>query len=214
MTARVIKPQVKRKHKMGRKSKLTPTVLNRLAPFVGEGYTDQTLAALAGVTKQTFDVWKGKSKAAKTGVFANFRHLYEDIQAEEQKIVIKSLVDGVKAGDLKAIELAMRRHPRLRAEFKEAPQGIEQTGPFEFKVEFVPVRSTMLPMKILLVKLLPRILPRVLPWVLPWVLPLKPWKNTKANPNQTLQTAQIQTTTQAQTMTQMTMMSKRSNNVR
>ena len=36
----------------------------------------------------------------------------------------------------------MRRHPRLRAEFKEAPQGIEQTGPFEFKVEFVPVRST------------------------------------------------------------------------
>lgn len=141
MTARINRVKVKTKHKRGPKTKLTPAVIKKLRPFVEEGFTDQTLARIAKVTKGTFNVWKRKSKTAKSGSLYQFKLLYEDIESAEQKLVVTALVDKIKERDIKAVELAMRRHPRLRSEFKEAPTGIEQAGAFEFKVEFVPVRK-------------------------------------------------------------------------
>ena len=137
----------KRKSKTGRKSKLTKSVLNALQEAEGELYTDKMLAHIANVTPQTFCAWKKKANTAKSGIFFELFELLCHLDAAADERILKPWMEEVDKGNIKAIELAIRRHPRLRAEFRETPIDVEQSEPFEFKVEFVPVRETELSKK-------------------------------------------------------------------
>ena len=62
----------------------------------------------------------GKPKEAqKERIFLQFRKLLEQNTAAMDKRILTPWMKEVDAGNMKAIELAIKRHPRLRKEFKE-----------------------------------------------------------------------------------------------
>jgi hypothetical protein len=124
--------------KKGRKTKLTKGVLDRLRKCKSKGYTDSTLASIACVTAETFGNWKTKSLTAKRGIFFEFFDLYEELQAQEQKIIVDSTFAEAKGGNMKAVELAMKRHPRLRQVFKEEVQKAETEHKGKIIIEVPP----------------------------------------------------------------------------
>ena len=131
----------KKKSKAGRKSKLTKSVLNTLREAGEELYTDKMLAHIANVTPRTFLNWKKKASIAKSGIFFELAELLCHLDAAADERILKPWMEEIDKGNIRAIELAIRRHPRLRAEFRETVE-VEQPEPFEFRVGFAPVRKT------------------------------------------------------------------------
>jgi len=110
--------------KRGRKTKLTRSLLdklNKLKETKGGFYTDKTLAQIANVHPKTFGAWKAQASTAKAGIFLDFHYLLCDLEAVLEVRIIDSLMDQVDKGNIRAIELAMRRHPHLRKTFREEP---------------------------------------------------------------------------------------------
>ena len=105
----------------GRKTKLTESVLNKLRATEGKGYLDKTLAQIVNVHPDTFSAWKAKGSTAKAGIFYRFHLLLCDLEAALEVRVIDALMAEVDKGNIRAIELAMRRRPHLRKTFREEP---------------------------------------------------------------------------------------------
>lgn len=131
---------MKKKSKAGRKTKLTQSVLKKIQAHKGECLTDRALANIVHVTPETFSHWRTKAATVRSGIFLQFLQvLHEDDAATDERI-LKPWMKEIDNGNIKAIELAMKRHPRLRTEFREGSLEIEQSGTFEVNVNFVPVR--------------------------------------------------------------------------
>jgi len=105
----------------GRKTKLTEAVLNKLRATEGKAYTDKTLAQIANVHPDTFSAWKAKASTAKSGIFYLFHLLLCDLEASLEVRILDPWLDQIDNGNIRAIELAIRRHPRLREMFREEP---------------------------------------------------------------------------------------------
>jgi len=110
---------------MGRHSKLTQASLNAIAAHLGEGCLDRDFAHLCGVCRDTFGDWKRKGKKAKGGIYFKLNLLLEQDVVMLDERIQKPWMKKVDEGDSKAIEMALKKHPRLRAEFKEEPTEIK-----------------------------------------------------------------------------------------
>jgi hypothetical protein len=120
--------------KRGRKTKLTPAVIKRIRAHKGEGLTDRALARVAGVGKSTFYEWIKKAPKAKSSIYRDFRDALEDEEAAVDTRITNPLMAKVDEDDMKAIETAMKRHPRLKSEFKEEPTEVQAAGNITFVV--------------------------------------------------------------------------------
>ncbi|MGA7075196.1 MAG: hypothetical protein WBZ42_01420 [Halobacteriota archaeon] len=125
---------MKKKSKAGRKTKLTKSVLNTLREAEGELYTDKTLAHMANVTPQTFCAWRKKASTAKSGIFLEFFELLCHLDAAVEERIVNSWMREIDNGNIRAIELALRRHPRLRSVFREEPAEVPAAGSINFVV--------------------------------------------------------------------------------
>lgn len=118
---------------MGRRSKLNQAALNKIQEHLGEGYLDRDFANLLNVHPDTFSDWKIKGEKAKSGIFYRFHLLLLQDIAQLDRRITKPWLSKVDEGDMKAIEAALKKHPRLRAEFKEEPLKSESNITLEDK---------------------------------------------------------------------------------
>jgi hypothetical protein len=112
--------------KRGRKTTLTKSVLERIQPFCGSGLTEKTMMQRAGVPEGTWNRWKAKASTTKTGIYREFRELLAKDEADVEDRVLAPWMLEVDKGNIKAIELALKRNPKLRGKFKEEPTEIKQ----------------------------------------------------------------------------------------
>jgi len=82
--------------KMGRRTKLTPDVQNRIAQAIQLGATYEQAANYGGVHYTTFGEWMRRGAAAKAGKFRSF---YETIKDAEGKSVVGWLAKIEKAAN-------------------------------------------------------------------------------------------------------------------
>lgn len=120
--------------KRGRKTKLTKAVLAKLESYKGKGYTDETLATFINVHPVTFSDWKQKALKAKRGIFHELHCALEAEEAAVEERIVNPWMEEVDKGNVKAIELAMKRHPRMRAKFKEEAAEVQASGSISFIV--------------------------------------------------------------------------------
>lgn len=80
---------------LGRPSKLTPELLNKLCVVIEWGPYIGTACAYVGITERTYKIWKAKGRAAKSGKYKEFLHA---VKRAEAKGEIHSIEGIRKAG--------------------------------------------------------------------------------------------------------------------
>lgn len=111
--------------KRARKTKLTKAVLKKIQSCQGKAYTDSRLAELIGISATTFSLWRTKGSRARSGLFRDFYKALEADEAAVEERFVNPWMKKVDQGDIKAIELGLKRHPRMRRKFKEEPVEVE-----------------------------------------------------------------------------------------
>lgn len=84
------------KKKMGRPTKLTPEVRERILVAVRAGNYWETAALFAGIDKKTFYNWLKRGNQAKRGIYHDFVHALEKAGAEAE---IRDVTRVDQAGD-------------------------------------------------------------------------------------------------------------------
>lgn len=75
-------PNLKRpRAKMGRPTKLTPELIEKMARVVSVGNYLDTAARYVGIDKVTFHAWMKRGHAQKRGIFRDFLNAMEEAQA-------------------------------------------------------------------------------------------------------------------------------------
>ena len=113
---------------MARPSKLTPEVQEIIVKAIGLGASYKDAAAAANVDYNTFNEWRKKGEAQKSGAYREFN---EAIEKEQSAAVLRhlSIINSAAAkGDWKASERWLRMYrPAEWNEKMEVNHGGEQT---------------------------------------------------------------------------------------
>lgn len=97
---------------MGRKTKLTPEVMDELCSNIEHGLPIQQACRRAGIVKQTFYNWKRRGQSEPKSVYGEFFARLEKAEADCQARALEAIWEGGKDWVAKAW-LLERRWPHL-----------------------------------------------------------------------------------------------------
>lgn len=97
---------------MGRPSKLTDEVYNKIIEAILHGATYKDAAEAAGVWYTTFNDWMKVGEEAKAGKFYNFHHAVRQAEAQCRLNMTRVIQSAAAKGDWKAAEAYLKRRDR------------------------------------------------------------------------------------------------------
>lgn len=117
-------PEKKQRGRMGRPSKITPELIERVASIVRMGNYLDTAARFCGIDKVTFHNWMKKGHAQRRGIYRDFLNALEEAQAAAD-VRDHGLIAKASAKDWRAAET----HLRLRNQARYGAKRVEVSGP-------------------------------------------------------------------------------------
>ncbi|MGZ3423127.1 MAG: hypothetical protein ACXVEE_35020 [Polyangiales bacterium] len=99
---------------MGRASRLTPKVQDRVVLAIRAGSSPEGAAQFAGIDRSTFYRWMEQGRAARSGPHKKFREAVEKAKADLETQVAAKLLKAINEGQFEfAIPFLERRYPEL-----------------------------------------------------------------------------------------------------
>lgn len=99
---------------MGRPSKLTPKIQEKIVMAIRAGSSPEGAAQYAGIDRSTFYRWMEQGRRARSGPFRKFRDAIEKGKADLETMVAAKVIKGINEGKLDlAIQFLERRYPDL-----------------------------------------------------------------------------------------------------
>lgn len=84
--------------KIGRPTKLTPELQEKLCNLISRGFQLERAAELAGIGKTTFFKWKEKAKTAKSGTYREFREAIKEADAQAEILHLENIRKAALGG--------------------------------------------------------------------------------------------------------------------
>lgn len=99
---------------MGRPSKLTPKLQEKVVLAIRAGSSPEGAAQYAGIDRSTFYRWMEQGRRARSGPFRKFHEAVEKAKADLETMVAAKVLKGINEGKLDlAIQFLERRYPDL-----------------------------------------------------------------------------------------------------
>ena len=96
---------------MGRKSKLTPEVQERICQYVRQGLTYEIAARAAGVSETTFYRWKQRGERSKRGKYREFWEALKRAESEAEQVLVRRILAASNDTWQAAAWMLERRYP-------------------------------------------------------------------------------------------------------
>ena len=96
---------------MGRRSKLTPEVQEKICNYVRQGLTYEIAARAAGISESTFYRWRERGEKARRGKYREFWEALKKAEAEAEQVLVQRILDASNDTWQAAAWILERRHP-------------------------------------------------------------------------------------------------------
>ncbi|NOZ27976.1 MAG: transposase [Chloroflexi bacterium] len=97
---------------MGRRTKLTPEVQEKICNFVRQGLTYEVAARAAGISESTFYRWRRRGEGARSGKFRQFWEALKKAEAEAESSLVQQIQKEARGGTWQAAAWILeRRYP-------------------------------------------------------------------------------------------------------
>jgi transposase len=111
---------------VGRPTKLTPQVQERIVGLIAAGSYAEPAARAAGISASTFYSWMERGQLEEDGIFREFREAIKRAEAEAEISAVKVVTSAMPRSWQAAMTFLERKHPdrwgrRSRAEPSEQP---------------------------------------------------------------------------------------------
>lgn len=132
---------------MGRPSKLTTKVQDKIVVAIRSGSSPEGAAQYAGIDRSTFYRWLDQGRRARSGSYRRFREAIEKAKADLETMVAAKVIKGINEGKLElAIQFLERRYPELwgrREALKgDAPDGKKDPAGGPVRIFLPPLRKS------------------------------------------------------------------------
>ena len=96
---------------MGRRSKLTPEVQEKICEYVRQGLTYEIAARAAGISESTFYRWRERGERARSGKFREFWEALKRAEAEAEQRLVERILAASSDTWQAAAWMLERRYP-------------------------------------------------------------------------------------------------------
>ena len=97
---------------MGRRSKLTPEVKEKICGYVRQGLSFEAAARLAGISESTFYRWRHWGENARSGIFREFWEELKKAEVEAEAALVNYIRTEAQSGTWQAAAWILeRRYP-------------------------------------------------------------------------------------------------------
>lgn len=96
---------------MGRRSKLTPEVQEKICEYVRQGLTYEIAARAAGISESTFYRWRERGEKARGGKFREFWEALKRAEAEAEQRLVERILSASSDTWQAAAWILERRYP-------------------------------------------------------------------------------------------------------
>ncbi|BER92698.1 transposase [Atrimonas thermophila] len=125
---------------MGRRTKLTPELIERARELKARGLSNEALAAALGISEGTFYNWKSKAEKRKSGVFLEFLEAIKKGEREFEAACVNGIFEQGQKGNWQALAWLLERLFPERYSKKDVTT-IEHKEPLRIVIERISARD-------------------------------------------------------------------------
>lgn len=125
---------------MGRRTKLTPELIERAREFKAQGYSNEALAAALGIAESTFYRWLDRGEKRRSGKFWEFWEAIKKGEREFEAACVNGIFEQGQKGNWQALAWLLERLFPERYARKDVTT-IEHKEPLRIVIERVSARN-------------------------------------------------------------------------